>query len=267
MLDALEPSRRRFVLGVGALLGTALVVVLVLALVHRAPGLRPVAQDAQPPIVLVPGYGGSTADLAVLTRALQRAGRTTRIVSLGPQSTGDLHAQASLVDDAVQEVRRATGSESVDLVGYSAGGVVVRVWMADHHGGDVARRIVTLGSPHHGTDIAALGVDLGPRVCPSGCRQLAPGSELLRSLNAGDETPPGPRWVSIWTTQDKTVVPPSSATLKGALDIPVQSVCPDAQVSHRTLPTDPTVVAIVLADLGRSLPERPDSDMCAQVSP
>ena len=35
--------------------------------------------------------------------------------------------------------------------------------------------------------------------CPVGCRQLATGSDLLRRLNAGDETPEGPTWVSIWT--------------------------------------------------------------------
>ncbi|MGY2875073.1 triacylglycerol lipase [Marmoricola sp. URHA0025 HA25] len=266
MLDALAPARRRFVLAVAGIAVVAVAVAGGVALAHRAPSVSPVAQDAQPPVLLVPGYGGSTTDLAVLAKALEDAGRTTRIVALGARSTGDLHAQARVLDDAVREVRTSTGSRSVDLVGYSAGGVVVRVWMADHRGGDVARRIVTLGSPHHGTAVAALGADLGARVCPTACQQLAPGSELLRSLNARDETAAGPRWVSVWTSQDKTVVPPSSATLSGALDIPVQSICPAARISHQTLPSDPIVVAIVLAELGRSLPEKPGTDVCAKVS-
>ena len=52
-------------------------------------------------------------------------------------------------------------------------------------------------------------------------RQLASGSDLLRRLNAGDETPDGPTWVSIWTTQDETVTPPDTARLDGALNLPV----------------------------------------------
>ena len=268
MLDSLAPARRRLVLGVLGLVAVALVAVtIVLAIGHREPRVRPVAQDAQPPVLLVPGYGGSTGDLAVLAAALERSGRTVHIVSLGNHSQGDLHRQADLVERAVRAARDSTGSPSVDLVGYSAGGVVVRVWMADHHGGDVARRIVTLGSPHHGTDVAALAADLGSQVCPLGCRQLATGSALLRSLNRGDETPAGPRWVSIWTRQDKTVVPASSASLRGALDVPVQSVCPGATVSHGTLPSDPAVVEMVLSELGRALPSRPVPGVCTTVSP
>ncbi|OMQ15871.1 lipase, partial [Modestobacter sp. VKM Ac-2676] len=55
--------------------------------------------------------------------------------------------------------------------------------------------------------------------------------------------------VSIWTTVDQTVTPPDSAQLAGALELPVQSVCPDSQVSHGRLPTDALVQAMVLAQL------------------
>ena len=103
-----------------------------------------------------------------------------------------------------------TGAPSVDVVGYSAGGVVVRLWVAELGGGNVARRAVTLASPHHGTDLASLGADLAPDSCPEACLQLAEDSDLLRELNAGDETPPGPAWVAIWTEDDRIVVPPDS---------------------------------------------------------
>jgi triacylglycerol lipase len=263
MLDALAPARRRFVIGVGALLALALVTVVVLTVHDRKPGVTPVAQGAQPPVLIVPGYGGSTTGLGALVDALRSEGRTVRVVGLGRTSTGDLHDQADVLDRAVRDVLDDSGAGSVDLVGYSAGGVTVRVWLADHRGGDLARRVVTLGSPHHGTAVAGLAADLAPDSCPTACRQLAPDSDLLRELNAHDETPSGPLWVSIWTDQDKTVVPPTSGRLSGALAFSVQSVCPDDRVSHAGLPSDPAVVATVLQELGRAAPSRPTSSVCA----
>ena len=263
MLDALAPARRRFVLGVGAVVALALVAVLVLSVAHQGPAVTPVAQDAQPPVLLVPGYGGSTSELGTLVDALRAGGRTARIVELGRRSTGDLHDQADVLDRAVREVLDDTGADSVDLVGYSAGGVTVRVWLADHRGGGVARRVVTLGSPHHGTAVAGLAADVAPDSCPTACQQLAPDSDLLRELNAHDETPAGPLWVSIWTDDDKTVVPPTSGRLTGAVAFSVQSVCPGDKVSHAGLPSDPAVVATVLLELGRAAPDRPTASVCA----
>ena len=93
------------------------------------------------------------------------------------------------------------------------------------------RRAVTLASPHHGTDLAALAGSLGSTACPVACQQLDPDSDLLRRLNAEDETPAGPAWVALWTEDDKTVVPPDSGSLDGALDVALQDVCPGARRS------------------------------------
>ena len=79
-------------------------------------------------------------------------------------------------------------------------------------------------------------------------------SELLVHLNAGDETPAGPSWVSVWTTADETVTPPDSAQLDGAVDLRVQDVCVDSRVGHGRLPTDPLVQGIVLAELAAGPP-------------
>jgi len=132
-------------------------------------------------------------------------------------------------------------------------------------GADVARRIVTLGSPHHGTSLADLAGDVAPEQCPIGCRQLGTDSDVLARLNADDETPDGPTWVSIWTTQDRTVTPPDSARLDGALNVPVQSVCAHARVDHGELVHSPLVAEMVLAELAPGDPVPLDAGDCGRL--
>ncbi len=125
--------------------------------------------------------------------------------------------------------------------------------------------MVTLGSPQHGTELAGLGA-LFPSACPTACQQLQPDSSLLASLNRGDETPAGPDVVSIWSTEDEVVVPPDSASLQGALNMTVQSVCPAAQVSHGDLPSSPIVDAMVAAELTASPIVPLNTGDCARLS-
>jgi hypothetical protein len=169
------------------------------------------------------------------------------VLTLPGDGTGDLLAQADLLDDAVRAALD-DGAASVDIVGYSAGGVVTRLWVDRHDGAEVARRIVTLGSPLHGTRMAGVGAALAPDACPPACRQLAPGSTLLRDLD--EPLPAGLPWLSIWTENDETVQPPDSARLDGAVNLSLQSICPSARVSHSDLPTDPDVTALVTRALG-----------------
>jgi triacylglycerol lipase len=257
MLDALSPQRRRFVAVVLAIAVVALGVVAVRFVLTRPAEVTPVSQDKPGPVLLVPGYGGSTAALDTMRAALQRSGLDASVVDLAGDGTGDLRVQADVLEAAAHAALDRTGATSVDVVGYSAGGVVARIWVKDGDGAGLARRVVTLGSPHHGTDLAGLAGDLAPDECPVACQQLAEDSDLLRGLNAGDETPAGPLWVSIWTQDDQTVVPPDSASLEGAVDFAVQSVCPDAMIEHGDLPRDPRVVAMTTMELRADRPTLP----------
>ena len=202
--------------------------------------------DRPGPVLLIPGYGGGTSGLEVLADQLRAVGRTATVVPIG-DGTDDLGEQAEVVDVYVQAAL-ADGAPSVDIVGYSAGGVVARVWASEHDGDQVARRIVTLGSPHAGAEIAAAGAALAPGACPEACQQLVPGSSLLANLPLPVSSPPD--WLSLWTTQDEVVTPPSSAELAGARNLTIQSLCPDAQVAHSQLPTDARVVAVVICAIG-----------------
>jgi triacylglycerol lipase len=254
-LSALAPARRRLLLAVLAVLVVAAAALTAVVLRGGGADAKPVPQDVPGPVIVVPGYGGSTRGPDELAGVLRRLGKDVTVLALPGTGTGDLDHQAAALQAAAKAVRTRTGAPSVDVIGYSAGGVVARLWVRDHGGAAVARRVVTLGSPHHGTSVAAIAGELG--ACPLACQQLEPDSPLLRGLNAGDETPSGPLYVSVWTTADQVVVPPDSASLDGALDITVQSLCPGDQVDHGSLPADPVVQQLVVASLQPARPRPP----------
>jgi triacylglycerol esterase/lipase EstA (alpha/beta hydrolase family) len=258
----MSPQRRRFVVGVLALV-VAVIALTVVRATTGSSGPPPAVQDRQGPVVLVPGYGGDIGSLVDISAALRAAGRDVQILALPGAGTGDLQAQADALQARVgADLRR--GAPSVDLVGYSAGGVTVRLWASEDDHAATARRIVTVGSPQHGTSVAAAAGLLVGAGCTGGCAQLQPDSALLDRLNDGDETPDGPLWTSIWSTADQTVVPPSSASLEGADDITVQSVCPRDRVSHSGEPRDPMVVGLVVSALGTGGLPRPAVQACAR---
>ena len=153
MLAGLSPQRRRLVVGI-LVVAMAAAVVGVFFAVRAAVPSAAVRQDQPGPVLMVPGLGGSTGGLDVLARRLEAGGRDVTVISLPGDGTGDLREQAQALDQAVDAALARTGAPSVDVVGYSAGGIVTRVWLADLGGADVARRILTLGSPHHGTQPA-----------------------------------------------------------------------------------------------------------------
>jgi triacylglycerol lipase len=262
VFDSLSPQRRRLALGAGSvalLLVMAVAVITVIRVVDDS--TQPVSQADPGPVLLVPGYGGNVQSLEPLAARLRSAGRTAVIVEPVGDGTGDLRAQAEHLGEVATSVRKDSGAASVDVVGYSAGGVVARMWVRDGGGADMARRVLTIGSPQHGTNQAALGVEFAGS-CPAACEQLVPDSDLLRPLNAGDETPAGPLWATIRSTTDQVVTPVDSAALSGALNIVVQDVCPGSTVAHGDLPGHPVVLAALDSVLGAQAQQVPSDVVC-----
>jgi len=204
-------------------------------------------QDRPGPVLLVPGYGGSTGALSVLAGRIRASGRQATVVNLPGTGTGSLIQDASVLNAAVTRALLG-GAQSVDVIGYSAGGVTALLWARDDGGTRKARRVITLGSPFHGASIAAAAEGFLPGACPAACQQLIPGSSLLAGLSAG--APGGLRWLSLWTTNVQTVTPPDSARLAGAINVPIQSICPGQRISHSQLPTNPVVTKMVLRAIG-----------------
>lgn len=251
--------RRRAVLGGLVLVVAAVAAVAGTRLSHGQP--KPLA-GRPGAVLLVPGYGGSTASLDELAARIRAAGRTATVVRLAGNGTGDLAVQARVLAGYANRAI-AAGSGPVTVIGYSAGGVVAWLWEADYGGAAQAGMIITLGSPLHGARIAAVGAAYDPAECPAACQQLVPGSALLAGLQRSAR--PRPPWLSLWSTGDQTVQPPDSARLAGAVNVPLQSVCPGVNVQHGQLPTAPLVVGIVLRTLASGHVAAPAPSACTDL--
>jgi triacylglycerol lipase len=203
----------------------------------------PVAQNRLGTVLLVPGRAADSTALVDLQRRLFLTGRRAIIISTGIEDAGDLRAPARQVQETAEKAV-ASGAPSVDVVGYSAGGIVTRLWLAEG-GAALARRVVTIASPHQGATGPQLNHLVTKNHCEITCPQLSPGSSLLKELPAAEGPAP---WLNLWTARDR-VVTESSAQLPGALNVSLQSVCPKSRVGHVAIPTDPLVIGIVLKAL------------------
>jgi triacylglycerol lipase len=127
-------------------------------------------------------------------------------VSLEPVF-GTISDYTPILDAAVRRLEQATGMPPV-LVGHSMGGLAIRAWYASRGVGR-AHRIVTIGSPHRGTWLGRFGTTIN-------AREMAPGAEWQRALEAME--PPGhhERFICFYSHCDNIVFPASTATLPGA---------------------------------------------------
>ena len=166
--NSLAPRRKILVAGVALLVFAVAGTAAVAAVSSGDPGSavagqNPTARDplrSRPgPVLLVPGYGGSTGALSVLAGRIRASGRQATVVNLPGTGTGSLIQDATVLDAAVTRAMRG-GAQSVDVIGYSAGGVTALLWARDDGGTRKARRVITLGSPFHGASIAILHVEV-----------------------------------------------------------------------------------------------------------
>jgi pimeloyl-ACP methyl ester carboxylesterase len=162
------------------------------------------------PVVVVHGYAMSRACFALLARRLARAGHGP-VFGFEYWTLGRVGTAAQRLAAFVAEVRARTGSDRVDIVGHSMGGVVARYYIAFHGGDAEVAHLVTVGSPLGGTGVSALAIGFASR-------ELVGGSPLLTRLAAVGISPTM-KWLALWSHGDvlvpahQQVAPPGAATL------------------------------------------------------
>ncbi|WP_218581777.1 esterase/lipase family protein [Nocardia cyriacigeorgica] len=204
----------------------------------------------------VSGHAGSSVGVGPVGAAL--SGRPVWGVASIENMAGELAA-------VVRTVRERTGAARLALVGHSTGGTVIRQYLRDQGGADIAT-VVTLGTPYRGTtwdglremypDLAALGLtdaQIATQVFGTPGAQQAAGSPLLSRLNAGGETVPGIGYTAIASRAD-TVITPASTALLGRTDddnrnVWLQDGCPADVADHSAMLADARAITLVLNTL------------------
>ncbi|MFB8775839.1 esterase/lipase family protein [Streptomyces broussonetiae] len=199
-----------------------------------ADGAARLPAGAKPPVVLLHGFIDNRSVFVLLRRALaQHGGRHLESLNYSPL-TCDVRTAAALLGRHIEEVCRRTGSDRVDVVGHSLGGLIARYYVQRLGGDTRVRVLVTLGTPHSGTRVVPLA-NAHPIV-----RQMRPGSTLMAELSA-----PAPdcrtRFVSFWSDLDHLMDLPEAARLDhpdlSAVNVQVTGI------GHLALPVHPAVAA------------------------
>jgi triacylglycerol lipase len=197
-------------------------------------------ETAGMPVLLVHGVVDNRTVFARLRRELRRRG-FTRVESFtySPLLT-DIRDAARALSRRVDDACAASGSETVQVVGHSLGGLVARYYVQRLGGDRRVETLVSLGTPHGGTRTAQL-------VPHPIARQLRPGSALLQELAA-----PAPgcstRFVAVWSDLDQMVMPRRSAVLEHS-DLRTHARLVRG-VGHLSLPVDGRVIHEVVRALG-----------------
>ncbi|MFG2886358.1 esterase/lipase family protein [Streptomyces sp. NPDC048297] len=197
-------------------------------------GTTPLPVAPGPPVVLLHGFIDNRSVFVLLRRSLAQHGRQ-RVESLNYSPlTCDIRTAAELLGRHVEEICERTGSDRVDIVGHSLGGLIARYYV-QRLGGDLrVRTLVTLGTPHSGTRAVPLA-NAHPIV-----RQMRPGSEVLEEL-ARPATGCRTRFVSFWSDLDSVMDPLEAACIDHD-DLDAQNVRVSG-IGHLALPVHPAVAA------------------------
>ena len=206
---ALKPGRvvRAMLLEAASL--TFLVATYPLRVIQDASPKRAHASD-RPPVVLIHGYGGNSANFLWMQWRLRRWGfRNVYAVSYTPPHI-NMRKLSDQVARHVERVLERTGAEQVDLVCHSMGGPLSRYAIKNLGLAGRVGKVITLGSPHYGSRIAALFPARGAAA------QMRYRSPFVQELAEEGECPGGARFFCLYSEMDNFVLPAATAVLENA---------------------------------------------------
>lgn len=230
---------------------------------------KPSAEHPEP-VVLVPGtFETMERNFFNLAPMLKEKGYCVFSLNYGytgaVPASGPIENSAAELKTFIDNVLRVTGAQKVSIVGHSQGGMMPRYYMKNLGGAEKVEDLIGLVPSNHGTEgvaglteLTSTGADLAS--CKA-CHQQAAGSDFLKELNEGDETPGDVSYTVVTTRNDEIVVPFTSAFLNGekesVTNITIQDYYPYDQIEHQNIAQDPLAFHFVFDALEHEGPADP----------
>ncbi|MBF6335572.1 alpha/beta fold hydrolase [Nocardia abscessus] len=224
------------------------------------------------PVVLAHGTDSSAySDWSGIAPRLTAAGFCVFAMNYGGKpgaesyGTEDLVLSAYQIGAFVDQVLAATRADKVDLVGFSQGANVTRYYVNKLGGAPEVDQWVGLASPSYGGVMYGLvpvaqaipgALQAFAAVTSLAAVQQAEGSPIMLALNAGGDTVPGVRYVTIGSRVDEMIQPFENIALRGpgARNLALQDLCPADLTGHFHMVYDPFVQELLLTVLDPGSP-------------
>jgi pimeloyl-ACP methyl ester carboxylesterase len=132
------------------------------------------------PVILIHGYRQDASSWSIWEELLLNDGIPFHSVtfSQSDDSCGSAMDHAIELSQIVQQVRQETGSERVNIVGFSKGGLDARVYLQG--GTDDVANLIMIGTPNAGSPLAVIYSD--EEWCLPAGDDLKPGSDATQAI-------------------------------------------------------------------------------------
>jgi triacylglycerol lipase len=166
-------------------------------------------------VIFVHGYGGHRGNFLPLRSYFHWRGHTATL-AVGFSDHRTIDSMAEELRTTIWRLIESSPERQapwIDLVGHSMGGILCRVVLDDPKLAGHISNLITLATPHAGTELARF-------LDTEKTRQLRPNSELLQRLEQQvpwRQKTGWPRLTCFWTPDDLILLPPTTATVAGAV--------------------------------------------------
>jgi triacylglycerol lipase len=205
----------------------------------------PVKAETGPPqrVVFVHGiWQNEWRSFGAIRHAMEAQGIECLAPSLKPcDGSSGLPDEAAQLKAAIDE--RFGDKKHFTLIAFSMGGLASRYYLQDLGGAKRCDRFITVSTPHHGTGMAWF-------YWGKGARQMRPGSEFLKELEATEDRLGNLPVISYRTKTDMVIIPSVSSIWDRAENVTIK--CP----MHQMMTGCPALKADLFQRLRIPLPEQ-----------